>query len=146
MTSTPRAGRRAARSAATHAPPSLVDGHCGWKPAGGRGRRPGRREDAGSATAELAASLPALMLLLAVGLSALAAVRTQIECVDAAREAARAAARGDPEVARIPGAAVSLTTDGDLVRATVVVRWSPLGGGMPGIDITATSVAAVEPS
>ena len=46
----------------------------------------------------------------------------------------------------MPGASVGVTTDGDLVRATVVVRWSPLSGVLPGFDISATSVAAVEPS
>jgi hypothetical protein len=86
------------------------------------------------------------VLLLVAGLSCLTAVRTQMECVDAAREAARAAARGEPVATRIPDASVTVTTDGDLVRATVVVRWSPLGGVLPGFDVSATSVAAVEPS
>jgi hypothetical protein len=76
---------------------------------------------------------------------ALSAVRTQIECVDAAREAARAAARGEP-VAGLPGRTVTVTTDGDLVRATVAVHWAPVGSRLPGVDIVATSVAATEPS
>jgi hypothetical protein len=109
-------------------------------------RRPRRAGDAGSATAELAVSLPALLMLLAVGLAGLGAIRTQIECVDAAREAARTAARGDQVAPQISGATVTVTTDGDLVRATVVLPWSPLGRGLPGFDVTATSVAAVEPS
>ncbi len=110
-----------------------------------RHRRPNTVRDAGSATAELAVCLPALVLLLATGLMALTAMRTQIECVDVAREAARAAARGDPVVPGMPGASVTVTADGDVVRATVVMRWSP-GGGLPGFDITATSVAAMEPT
>jgi hypothetical protein len=93
----------------------------------------------------LAVCLPALVMLLVAGLMALTAIRTQIECVDAAREAARAAARGDPVAPGMPGATVTVTTDDDVVRATVVVRWSP-GGGLPGFDITATSAAAVEPT
>ena len=111
----------------------------------GRHRRSNAVPDVGSATAELAVCLPVLVLLLATGLMALTAVRTQIECVDVAREAARAAARGDPVAPGKPGASVTVNADGDVVRATVVVRWSP-GGGLPGFDITATSVAAVEPT
>jgi hypothetical protein len=111
----------------------------------GRHRHSNTVRDVGSATAELAVCLPALVLLLATGLMALTAMRTQIECVDVAREAARSAARGDPVAPGRPGASVSVTTDGDVVRATVVVRFSP-GGGLPGFDITATSVAAAEPT
>src|ERR1700730_9449154 len=60
--------------------------HPSWR--GGRAphaRRRGLRGDRGSATVELAASLPALMLLLFAGLTAISAVRTQLQCYDAAR-------------------------------------------------------------
>ena len=104
-----------------------------------------RAADRGSATAELAVSLPALVLLLLVGLSALVVVRDQIACVDLAREAVRAAARGEP--APDSGTAtITIATEGDLVRATVRLRRAPLGGRVPGIGVTATAVAAVEPS
>jgi hypothetical protein len=98
----------------------------------------------------LAVSLPALILLLVVGLTAVAAVRTQLECLDAAREAVRAAARGDPGVtagARVapPGADVTVVNRGDTVAATVRVRVHPFGGWAPGVDVDATAVAAVEP-
>ena len=137
MTSRPwRAGWRVGTPVTSRAALSDPDGRRLPRPAG----------DAGSATAELAVSLPALVLLLVVGLAALGAVRTQIACVDAAREAARAAARGEPAAERIAGASVMVTLDGDLVRATVVVHWKPFGGGLPGLDVTATSVAAMEPS
>ena len=102
-----------------------------------------RRGDSGTATAELAVSLPALVLLLAVGLGALAVVRDQIEAVAAAREVALALARGGtpPQVA----GTVEASSDGDVVLVTVRRRHEPLGGLLPGIDITATAVAAVEP-
>jgi len=111
---------------------------------------PGRVRDEGSATAELAVSLPALVLMVFTALTAVTAVRTQLECVDAAREAARAAARGEsgiPAGARVApnGASVSVADSGDTVRATVRVRVHPLGGRLPGIDVNATAVAAVEP-
>jgi Flp pilus assembly protein TadG len=108
-----------------------------------------RRQD-GSATAELAAALPALALLLFAALTAVSAVRTQLECVDAAREAARAAARGESGEAagmRVApaGSSVSVTVEGEQVRATVRVRTHSLGGRLPGFDIAATAVAAAEP-
>jgi Flp pilus assembly protein TadG len=111
-------------------------------------RRPPR--DRGSATAELAVSLPALVLLVLVGMTAVGAVRTQLECVDAAREAARAAARGAPGVAagqRVApaGAEVTVTEQGDTVVATVRARVGPVGSWAPGFDVDATAVAAREP-
>ena len=121
-----------------------------------RGRRPGRdwrsgrdrraRRDRGSFTAEMAAGLPALMLLLFAGLTAVNAVTTKAQCVDAAREAALAAARGEGGVEaghRVApaGAAVSIAMAGDTVVATV----RAVGGGLPGTSVTATAVAAVEP-
>ncbi len=57
------------------------------------GLRPAGSADRGSVTAELAVALPALVLLLLAGLTAVQAVTVQLRCVDAAREAARAAAR-----------------------------------------------------
>ena len=102
------------------------------------------RPDAGTATAELAVSLPALALLLVVGLGALAAVRDQIECVDVAREVALAYGRGETPPST-DGFAVEVTRDGDVVRVVVRRHRAPLGGQLPGIDITATAVAAVEP-
>jgi TadE-like protein len=119
----------------------------GWR-AFGPAAPPGRRPDAGSATVELAVSLPAMVLMLFVALSAIVAVRVQGECVDAAREAARAAARGEPAVGRRalpPGATVTLVSDGDTVRAVVTVRVTPLGGHLPGVTVAATAVAALEP-
>jgi TadE-like protein len=112
------------------------------------GRRYG--PDRGSATAELAVCLPALVLLLMVGLTAVVAVRTQLECLDAAREAVLAAARGDSGVAagiRVAptGATVSVAGRGETVTATVRASVHPLGGWAPGIDVAATAVAAVEP-
>ena len=53
-----------------------------------------RQRDGGMATAELAVVLPTLVLVIAVGLTMVSVVLAQVRCVDAAREAARAAARG----------------------------------------------------
>ena len=54
--------------------------------------RPG---DRGSATAELAVALPALVVVLAIALAALDLGLDQVRCLDAAREGARLLARGD---------------------------------------------------
>jgi hypothetical protein len=111
---------------------------------------PSKASERGSATAELAVSLPALVLLVFVAVSAVSAVRVQLECVDAAREAARAAARGEPGEAaghRVapPGASVTLAIHNGIVEATVHTRLHPAGGRLPGFDVSASAVAAVEP-
>ncbi|MEO3923902.1 TadE family type IV pilus minor pilin [Micromonosporaceae bacterium B7E4] len=106
--------------------------------------------DRGSFTAELAAGLPALLLLLLAGLTAVNAVTTKGQCVDAAREAALAASRGAPGVpagarAAPPGAVVSVSVDGDRVVATVRAPVRALGARLPRLTVSAIAVAAVEP-
>ena len=117
-------------------------------------RRPGRlrglRSDRGAFTAELAAGLPALMVLLFFGLTAINAVTAQGRCVDAAREGALAAARGGPgvtETARIApaGAQINLVKDEDTVTVTVRAPVPLLGGHLPAITVRAEAVAAREP-
>lgn len=114
-----------------------------------RARRMGRR-DRGSVTAELAVGLPALVMLLLAGMTAVGAVTTKLQCVDAAREAALAASRGEPGTpagARLApdGAEVSVRTEGDTVVATVRAPVPVLTGRLPGLRVEATTVAAVEP-
>ncbi|MGH3661541.1 MAG: TadE family type IV pilus minor pilin [Micromonosporaceae bacterium] len=101
-------------------------------------------------TAELAVGLPALVLLLFGALTAVSAVTTKLECVDAAREAARAQARGEPGVPagrRVApdGARITVRTEGETVRASVSSRVRPLGAHLPGIDVSAEAVAEREP-
>lgn len=110
------------------------------------GRTPARRPPTGRAagehgyvTAEAAVVLPVLVLFTAVLLWAVTAAAAQIQCVDAARAGARAAARSEsgPRVraaalsAAPRGARVALTRSGDLVRVRVTALASgpgPLGG------------------
>lgn len=89
----------------------------------------GRRRDAGSVTAEFALLLPAVVVLLALALGAVRVVVTQVQCVDAARAAARAAARGESldvveRVARAAGPAGARVRveDGSLVAGAATVR------------------------
>jgi hypothetical protein len=119
------------------------------------GRRwPGRLralgDDRGAFTAELAAGLPALMLLLVFGLTAVGAVTAQGRCVDAAREGALVAARGGsgPENAtRIApaDALVDVVESEDTVTVTVRAPVPILGGHLPAITVRAEAVAAREP-
>lgn len=106
--------------------------------------------DRGSVTAELAAALPALMVFTAVALGAVDAVTQKLQCLDAARDAALAAARGgDGETAgrsHAPsGAHVSVIRDGDMVRAVVTLTIHPMGPHGPGFGLSGTAVAAIEP-
>jgi hypothetical protein len=110
----------------------------------------GRCADRGSVTAELAAALPALMVFATVALGAVDAVTQKLECVDAARDGALAAARGgDGAAAARPqapaGASVAVQIDGDVVRSRVAVTIHPLGRFGPGIEVAGTAAAEVEP-
>jgi len=112
-------------------------------------RRPGR--DRGSFTAELAAGLPALMLLLFAGLTAVGAATTKGQCVDAAREGAVAAARGEQGAAAAvrvapDGAAIDVGGDAETVTVSVRARIRVLGGGIQVLTVAATEVAAREPA
>ena len=114
----------------------------------GRLRMLGR--DRGAFTAEMAAGLPALLLLLFAGLTAVGAVTAKGRCLDAAREGALIAARGGPggeNAARIApaGARVDLVERGDTVKVTVRAAVPFLGGHLPAITVDATAVAAREP-
>jgi hypothetical protein len=77
-----------------------------------------------------------------------AAVSAQVRCIDAAREAARLAARGDEAAAGSvsravapPNATLEVHRDGGFVVATVSSR----SGLLPGVVIVARAVAAAEP-
>ena len=81
-------------------------------------------------------------------LAGVTAVSMQVRCVDAAREAARLAARGDERSAmdaarRIAptGALVQVHRDGGFLVATVVAHSKLL----PRLDIAARAVSAAEP-
>jgi len=109
------------------------------------------RDEAGSATAELAVGLPVLVLLLLAALTAVSAVTQQMRCVDAAREAARAAARGEPDPLALGrriaprGADLQVRAEGSMVRVTVRVAVRPLGRGLPGPTVSGDAVAEREP-
>ncbi|WP_411977030.1 TadE family type IV pilus minor pilin [Streptomyces solicathayae] len=109
-----------------------------------------RVRDRGMVTAEAATALPALVAFAAALVWALGAAAAQIQCVDAARAGARAAARSEP-VARAEavareaapdGAEVSLTRSGELWR--VIVRAPAPGPGGLGLTLGAEAAALAE--
>jgi Flp pilus assembly protein TadG len=98
----------------------------------------------------MAAALPALALLLFVGIAAVAATQTKLQCADAARDAALAAARGQQGTLAAnrtapDGSTITIQVDGDTVTATVRAPARVVGGHLPAIDVSATAVAAREP-
>ena len=102
-------------------------------------------------TAELAACLPVLVLLLAVGLSAVSVANANIRAGDIAREAARLAARHDDAgveklVGSQPGVDIAISPAADEVVAVATIRVRPLGGMLPDVQVSGRAVAAVEPT
>ncbi len=106
------------------------------------------RGDAGSVTVEAAIALGALAAAVGLCVGAVFAAVTQVRCVDAAREAARLAARGDraaaePTARQVApdGADISVRYEADRVVA-VVTADVPL---LPALELRAEAVAAREP-
>jgi Flp pilus assembly protein TadG len=113
----------------------------------------GRRRDGGVATAEIAVALPALVVLVAAGMTAVSVLTAQLRCVDAAREAARAAARGEAasvvrSLAQRSGPAdaeVRVSSGGREVEVTVSAEARAVGGLLPSFGVRASAVALREP-
>ncbi|NEB94751.1 hypothetical protein G3I21_24240 [Streptomyces bauhiniae] len=101
-------------------------------------------------TAEAAVVLSVLVAFTMALVWGLLAVAAQIQCVDAARTGARAAARQDPrdavirlaEEAAPRGATVDVAREGEHVRVTVVAK-PPVLTGLP-FEVREEAVAAAE--
>ncbi|WP_281426321.1 TadE family type IV pilus minor pilin [Nonomuraea coxensis] len=94
------------------------------------------------------------MIVLAAGLWAIQSVAVQLECVDAARSAARAAARGEPvdEVRAVArqatsaNAQVDITRDSETTKVQIAVQVRPAwGSAFPPVRVSASAVADTEP-
>ncbi len=115
-----------------------------------------RRSDAGAVTAETAVALPVLAVL-AVALAWLVLLGVaQIRAQDAAREVARAVARGESvsvssaagQRVAGPGSTVSVSRSGGTVSVVVTVALRGTGrllAGLGSVTVRAESVAAMEP-
>lgn len=104
-------------------------------------------DEGGAATVEAAFAIAALVVVLVLCAAGITAVSAQIRCVDAAREAARLLARGDPGNAtaaarRIApdGAALDWRRDGPFV----VARVSSGTALLPGLSISAEAMSVAE--
>lgn len=104
-------------------------------------------------TVELALAMPVLFAVLGLALWAVSAAGLAMDCTDAARAGARAAARGDSEAAVRAlvertgprGSVLSLQRQGGLVTVTVRARTSPPGPfSLPGFTVGGAAVAEVE--
>ncbi|WP_432020610.1 TadE family type IV pilus minor pilin [Streptomyces sp. 1222.5] len=101
-------------------------------------------------TAEAAVVLSVLVAFTMALVWGLLVVAARIQCVDAARVGARAAARQDPVDAVVTvtreaapdGARVTVGREGDQVRVTVVAR-PPMFGGLP-FELREEAVALAE--
>ena len=114
--------------------------------------RKGRRKpnDRGAVTVEAAVALAAFVTFLGLALCGQAAAIDQVRCVDAAREAARLAARGEPEqgkeaAAQIAPANANITIDTNGEHIEVDVHATPTSGLLPGIHLHAEAFAVREP-
>lgn len=107
-------------------------------------------------TAEIATALPVLAALIVVAVWSVAAASAQARCVDAAREAARAAARGeDDAVVRSIADEVApddATIDIDRANGRVVIEVRagvpvppPFSGSMKAPSVHGRAVAVEEP-
>lgn len=99
-------------------------------------RAGGARDERGAVTAELAAALPAVVVIAALAIGGVGAAARQVGLHDAAGDAARAVARGDAPEPYAGDAALEVATSGELVCVTL--RASALGGILP---LTASSCA-----
>lgn len=116
-----------------------------------------RRDLRGAVTAELAIGLPILVAVTATLTWLIAVAIGQVRTVDAARETARALARGDDHAAAVAvgeaiapdGVAITASVSGQriVVRAIGSVEGpGGLFGSLPGARLEAEAVAVVEPT
>lgn len=95
-------------------------------------------------TVEAAIAIASIVAVVVTCIGAILAVSLHVRCVDAAREAARLAARGDAvSVAQsvAPGGAQITVTERDGFVTARVQADTPL----PGLTVSAEAVAAIEP-
>ncbi|MFS8099768.1 pilus assembly protein TadE [Lentzea alba] len=96
-------------------------------------------------TVEAAVAVSALLVVMVLAAGGVAAVVEQVRCTDAAREAARLAARGERSRGEAaagqiaPGATVNFHAEGDAIRVVVRMR-GPLG-----LSLSAQAFAVAEP-
>jgi Flp pilus assembly protein TadG len=104
-------------------------------------------------TAETAVVLPVLLVVLAATVAAVVVVGSQLRCVDAAREGARSAARGETVAvvtelagrAAPDGARTTVVDIAGTVTVSVTATVQPLGPLPLRLQVHASASAIVEP-
>lgn len=123
----------------------------GPPPGGGAGTAPGVDVGAGergAVTVEAALALCSLAVFLAVAIGAVGAVAASVRCIDASRELARLAARGEPDHGRAVAAALAprgarldlVVVGGDVTAEVSADLLPPLP-----LRVSGRAVAALEP-
>lgn len=107
--------------------------------------------DSGMVTVETAISLAAFFTALSLALGTISAAIDQLNCTDAAREAARLTARGDRDKARQAAqhiapddASITIHTTADEIHVSVTA--TPMAGLIPGLHLSAEAYAISEPT
>lgn len=107
-------------------------------------------DDRGAVTVEAALALCSLVAVMVLVVASVAAASAHLRCLDAAREAARLIARGEPERAREVGAAIApagAQVDVRIVGDQVEVRVSAAAvPGVPGLSLAGSALAVLEPA
>ena len=99
-------------------------------------------------TVEAALALCSLVLVLVLAIGAVAAAGAQLRCMDAAREAARLVARGEPDRARHAAEAIApggARVDIRIVGDEVTVQVSKGVDQLPGLTVSARALGVLEP-
>jgi Flp pilus assembly protein TadG len=111
---------------------------------------PGDEGERGTATVEAAIALSALAVVLVLATAGVAAMIAQVRCIDAAREAARLVARGEPEQAEQAArkvapadARIAMRVTADEV--TVEVSAEPVDTILPMLTVRGEAMAVLEP-
>ena len=115
-----------------------------------------RHGDHGTVTAEVAILLPVLVGVMILGLSMVGVVTANIRCIDAARDAARATARGEPlasaedlgQRAAPPDSTITITQQDAEVHVLVTSKPHlslPVVGGLLEIPVRAEATVQTEP-
>ncbi|MEV6411697.1 TadE family type IV pilus minor pilin [Kribbella sp. NPDC051718] len=115
------------------------------------------RDEHGSVTAEAAFVFPVLLAVLALGLWLVGTVITNVRCIDAARDTARAVARGESvesarrlgERAAPPGATITITRQDVTIHVEVAATPSKPRGllaALPHPNPKATAIIQAEPA
>jgi hypothetical protein len=115
-----------------------------------------KSSERGAVTAELAITLPVLLSLLLLGIWSIGLVILNIQCIDAARDVARAVARGEPpDQAKaighrtVPTGTITISREGPDIHVTVTATPThnpPLLSALAPAHLTAHATLQSEPT